>query len=387
MEPQAVSKCPKCASEILFKDGLRYLQDGAVQRWLCRTCGFRFSFSNNPNKLCLTKKRNSMDPFPSTGNENMLLSEVAKMTKTELLREGDLQSADTRAELIQFAVWLRSQGRAEDTAFRQSRILRILWQRGADLGNPESVKKNISLQDKWCQGRKENAVNAYTNLLIMQGKEWNPPQYRRIQKIPFIPQEKEINDLIAGCGNRTSAFLQLLKETGIRAGEAWQIKWTDIDIENRIVRVTPEKGSNPRAPKISEKLLAMLQGIRKNTNRVFGNYTLAGFSCSFQRQRKRTALKLQNPRIAQITFHTFRHWKATMEYHRTKDILYVMRLLGHKNIKNTLVYTQLMPFKEDDQFICKVATNTAEACKLIEDGFTFITGEYDDGGKIFRKPK
>jgi hypothetical protein len=76
-----------------------------------------------------------------------------------------------------------------------------------------------------------------------------------------------------------------------------------------------------------------------------------------------------------------------MEYHRTKDILYVMRLLGHKNIKNTLVYTQLLPFKEDDQFICKVATNTTEACKLIEDGFTFITGEYDDGGKIFRKPK
>jgi len=328
-----------------------------------------------------------MDTFPSIGNENMLLSEVAKMTKTELLREGDLQSADARAELIQFAVWLRSQGRAEDTAYRQSRILRILWQRGADLGNPESVKKIISLQDKWCQGRKENAVNAYTNLLIMQGKEWKPPQYRRIQKIPFFPQEKEINDLIAGCGNRTSAFLQLLKETGIRAGEAWQIEWTDIDIETRIIRVKPEKGSNPRAPKISEKLLAMLQGIRKNSNRVFGNYTLAGFSCSFQRQRKKTALKLQNPRIAQITFHTLRHWKATMEYHRTKDILYVMKLLGHKNIKNTLVYTQLLPFKEDDQFTCKVATITAEACKLIEDGFAYVTGEYGDGGKIFKKPK
>jgi hypothetical protein len=34
-----------------------------------------------------------------------------------------------------------------------------------------------------------------------------------------------------------------------------------------------------------------------------------------------------------------------------------------------------------------VATNTTEACKLIEDGFAFIPGEYDDGGKIFRKPK
>jgi len=44
-----------------------------------------------------------------------------------------------------------------------------------------------------------------------------------------------------------------------------------------------------------------------------------------------------------------------MEYHKTKDILYVMRLLGHKNIKNTLIYTQLIEFEEDDGFVCKVA--------------------------------
>ena len=76
-----------------------------------------------------------------------------------------------------------------------------------------------------------------------------------------------------------------------------------------------------------------------------------------------------------------------MEYQRTKDILYVMKMLGHKNIKNTIIYTQLLPFKENDQFICKVATNIKEACSLVEDGFTFVTGEYADGGKIFRKPK
>jgi len=76
-----------------------------------------------------------------------------------------------------------------------------------------------------------------------------------------------------------------------------------------------------------------------------------------------------------------------MEYRRTKDILYVMRMLGHKNIKNTLIYTQLLPFKENDQFICKVATNTKEACNLVEEGFTYVTGKYQDGGNIFNKPK
>jgi hypothetical protein len=75
-----------------------------------------------------------------------------------------------------------------------------------------------------------------------------------------------------------------------------------------------------------------------------------------------------------------------MEYHRTKDILYVKELLGHKNIQNTLVYTHLVNF-EDDEFHTAVADSTEKACKLVEAGFEYVTGEYNDGGKIFRKRK
>jgi hypothetical protein len=41
----------------------------------------------------------------------------------------------------------------------------------------------------------------------------------------------------------------------------------------------------------------------------------------------------------------------------------------------------------NDQFITKVALNVEEACKLIDVGFEYVTGEYSDGGKIFRKRK
>ena len=60
-----------------------------------------------------------------------------------------------------------------------------------------------------------------------------------------------------------------------------------------------------------------------------------------------------------------------MEYHKTKDILHVMRILGHKNITNTLRYTQLIQ-TEDDEFIAKVAKNPEDACKLNEAGFDFV---------------
>ena len=48
---------------------------------------------------------------------------------------------------------------------------------------------------------------------------------------------------------------------------------------------------------------------------------------------------------------------------RTKDILSIMKMLGHKNIKNTLIYTQLLSFQEDNKFLTKVAMNTKEACE------------------------
>ena len=78
------------------------------------------------------------------------------------------------------------------------------------------------------------------------------------------------------------------------------------------------------------------------------------------------------------------HWKATMEYHKTKDILHVMQMLGHRNIKNTLKYTQLVNFQDDD-YTCKVAKNPAEIKELIEAGFEYVTEQ--TGLKFFRKRK
>jgi len=59
-----------------------------------------------------------------------------------------------------------------------------------------------------------------------------------------------------------------------------------------------------------------------------------------------------------------------MEYHRTKDILHIMTLLGHKNIKNTLVYMHLAEelFKGQDEYVSRVAKTTRDACRLVDAG-------------------
>jgi integrase len=153
---------------------------------------------------------------------------------------------------------------------------------------------------------------------------------------------------------------------------------------NAIIVNNTEKNGKPRALGASQKLLNMLNELPKKTHNVFGKANYNYMENQFVVTRKRTANKLQNPRIKQIHLHTLRHWKATMEYHKTRDILHVMNLLGHRNIESTLVYTQLISF-ESDEYYSAVATTVDEAKKLLEEGFEYVCQK--DDIILFRKRK
>ncbi len=386
--------CPRCHSKRVWKDAKRYTPIGfEIQRWSCRDCGMRFSDPNDSKraKEAATRDVETVDTKSLKSKTGIVTTRQICVTETKnlaaeqqkpevLLRN---EAAITNGKIVEYEFWMLKRGYAQSTIEGRVKIMKRLFKLGASLFDPESIKDVLAKQT-WSDGRKEYVTEAYTNFLIMVGGKWDPPRYCRVEKIPFIPTEQEIDQLIAGCGGKTSVVLQILKETAMRIGEAWKLKWIDIDFVNSTIRVTPEKGSHARMFKMSSKLLAMISALPRKTDKLFGTYDLRGFRSSFIKQRKRTANKLGNPRMIQITFHTFRHWKATMEYHKTKDILHVMRLLGHKNIKNTLIYTQLVTF-EDDEYICKTAENVKEAKELIEAGYQYVCDM--ESLKLFRKRK
>ena len=130
--------------------------------------------------------------------------------------------------------------------------------------------------------------------------------------------------------------------------------------------------------------MAMLNTLPKTGTKVFGNTSLTAHRNNFTHQRKRISQKLQNPRILKISFHTLRLWKATTEYHTTKDILHVKEMLGHRRISSTLIYTHLINFETTDYHV-KTAKTLKEACDLGMVGFSYFTTIEDI--QIFRKPK
>jgi integrase len=158
-------------------------------------------------------------------------------------------------------------------------------------------------------------------------------------------------------------------------------------VRARNVRITPEKDSRPRLSKLSNKAIHMLNQIVRNHDIVFlGHYKNSrNLLRTFLKQRKRKAANTGNPRLQQIHFHTLRHWKATTEYHKTKDIIYVMQMLGHRRIQNTLKYAELVQFGDADAYVCKVTKEDSEIASLIEAGFQYLCK--NDGVKFFRKLK
>ena len=428
-------KCLECGSQRIWKDGIRYNAHGEIQRYLCRECGYRFSEPNVKVNIHFQSSE-GLDPRTNLPYSDVTRGELpikeglnslsfqrskdvashdvsivekdinnfrvynrerqvcvsereAKNLSQQHTRQKQAAGATTASQnikgiLIEFLWKLKREGYSESTIECYGYIIKNLAKRGANLYDPENVKDIIAMQDTWSVARKSIVVKAYTRFLKTLGLNWQPPKYKPVYKLPFIPTEKEIDDLIAGCGTQIATFLQLLKETAVRCGEAYKLKWTDINFTNNTIRVTPGKGSNPRIFKVSNNLAIMINNLSKTSLNVFTYKNMFYLRKTFQKQRRRIAQKLGNPRIMQIHFHTLRHWKATMEYAKTKDILHVMQLLGHKNIKNTLKYTQLINF-ETDEYTCKVTKTLKEASQLIEAGFEYVTDM--ENYKIFRKRK
>jgi integrase len=259
--------------------------------------------------------------------------------------------------------------------------------KNCDLNNPESVMVFLASHEI-CDGRKELIVDCYAKYCQWKKLPFVKPRYRRTDKLPYVPLQKDIEALIAALPKKTSIFTRTIYETGARAGEMWNLKWIDVDFENQKIAINkPEKGSRARSLKVSSQIIGLISTLPRTCEYVFKKYPKAkrdSLQTYYIREKKKISNRLCNPAIVNITWKSLRHYKATMEYAKTKDILHVKQLLGHVNIMNTLVYTHLINFDRED-FVCKIAKTIEEATALVEGGFEYICDM--DGTKLFRKRK
>jgi len=283
-------------------------------------------------------------------------------------------SQQINGQLVQFLNYCRKEALSEETVNTKYKILRIMLRNNINLDDPEQVKLFIATNEKWSNGHKSQAVYAYNTYAKMKSIQWTIPNYPKNETIPFVPTEIEIDALIDGTCKKISIVLQAIKETGFRIGELWRCKWVDIDEEKSTLKCNqPEKRCKPREVRISAKLLARFNTLPKTNDFIFGKTRLGFTREQFDRQRNKLAVKLNNLRLKQIHFHTFRHYHATKLYNETKSLIEVMARLGHRNINSTMVYTHIVQFDEESQnYHHAMARNEKEAGELIDNGWTYI---------------
>ena len=283
--------------------------------------------------------------------------------------------------------YLKKDAYAESTIKAVHKRLKHL-DRHSNLADPESVKGFVA-NKKCSHGYKESLIESYDYYVKANGLKWSKPFYERYDKLPKIPTTENLNLLIANARTKLALFLSMSKDLGTRPIELTWLKVKDVDLKNGIVNITSAKYCVGRTLKLKRRTLDMLRvyvtkkGLKQDSKLFPCSSSL--ISDSYRRLRNKLADKLQIPEIAQIRLYDFRHYYATMLYHKTKDLLLVKGCLGHKDLRTTLRYTQLMETSEDEEYTVRAVKSVDEASKLIESGFEYVTEM--DGVKLFKKRK
>jgi integrase len=282
--------------------------------------------------------------------------------------------------------YMKKNGYADTTIEATGKRLRYL-QRNCNLKDPEEVKGYIA--NKQCSNAyKETLIETYNLLMKSMNQEWEKPFYQRYDKLPKIPTEEKINSIIASSSKRLGLALSIIRDLGLRPIELTWLKVRDVDLDSGVVSVTSAKHCVGRTLKLKTQTLIMLKAyvsIKKLglNDRVFPIKS-SSLSENYRVVRNRLSDKLGDPSIRTIRLYDFRHFKASIEYYKTKDLLYVKAILGHKDLRTTLKYVQLIAFPSEEYHV-SVARTVKEACSLIEQGFEYVTNM--DDAKIFRKRK
>jgi integrase len=126
--------------------------------------------------------------------------------------------------------------------------------RRCNLANPTYVKTHLATHP-YTENRKFKIINDINRLYKHLNIPWQRPRSRRIETLPFLPTEEEINQLIGGLGPKLACYMLLVKDTYARACEVFNLKRTDFDPNTGTINIAPEKGSKRRRLKLKPQTI------------------------------------------------------------------------------------------------------------------------------------
>ena len=174
-----------------------------------------------------------------------------------------------------------------------------------------------------------------------------PQNIAKNENIPF--SKEEVFRILDASPEKIKLFLAIGFFTGMRTGEITALKWSDIDLENKVIQVrrtrnkgietTPKTKSSIRDVDILDVLLPYLENhlqFKTDNEYIF----LARGNIPFNSSNKISSIYwarvLKELNIPYRNLYQMRHTFASMMIASGEDILWVSSMLGHKNANITL---------------------------------------------------
>jgi len=63
--------------------------------------------------------------------------------------------------------------------------------------------------------------------------------------------------------------LQFIKETGADSGEAWKLRWIDVNVQTNTIGIIPTKNHNARTLVVSANMISRLMTLQHKNEKSF----------------------------------------------------------------------------------------------------------------------
>jgi integron integrase len=262
-----------------------------------------------------------------------------------------------------------------------------------DMGAPEiqafithlAVEKNVAASTQ------NQALSAILFLYrqVLQIEMEIPSDLIRAEKsktLPVVLTQREALAVIGKMSGTTQLMAKILFGSGLRLTECIRLRVKDIDFDNRQIIVRDGKGEDDRITILPDSLISALRRqvqlverihqtdlgdgfgevhlpyalARKYSNasrEIIWQYLFPASGLSVDPTTKKTMRHHADPSLLQkairaaakqagidkqVTPHTFRHSFATHLLQSGYDIRTIQELLGHKDVKTTMIYTHVL---------------------------------------------
>lgn len=166
----------------------------------------------------------------------------------------------------------------------------------------------------------------------------------KILKLPVVLTKRELKIFFDQFDNlKNLAIFKTIYSSGIRISELINLRISDIDSDMMLINIRSGKGMKDRVTLLSEELLVLIREYyKKYQPKVWLFESSDKIKYTPQAVRKKFHLAFDKTGIdKKATVHTLRHTFATHMLENGEDVRKIQKLLGHKNISTTEIYTHI----------------------------------------------